>query len=192
MGNLLGSYLVKLRPRSNYLQLSQGRTVMVVGRDGFIHSGTREGLFVHQTRLLSHWAYRINGATPLPVALANVEQHNWLGYYIINAPGVPAGPTDQGSGDMDDSSEETLELRVSRFAGEGLHEDVELTNYTLQPIDFELEIEIEADFADHIEADSGKRWQHGHLKKEWRGEVARGQWEYAFHYTADHKYHHQD
>lgn len=192
MGNLLGSYLVKLRPRSDYLQLSQGRTVMVLARDGFIHKDTREGLYVHQTRMLSQWEYRINGVKPLPVALANVEQHNWLGYYIVNAPGVPAGPTDQGSGDMEDSSEETLELKIARFAGEGLHEDIGLTNYTLQPIDFELQIVLDADFADQIEADSGRRIQHGHLKREWRGEVAPGRWEYFFDYHAEHKYHHQD
>lgn len=187
-----GSYLVKLRPRSDFLQLSQGRTVMVMARNGLVHPGSREGLFVHQTRLISCWEYRINGVVPLPVALSNVEQHNWLGYYIVNAPGVPTGPNDEGSGDMEASSEETLELKVARFAGEGIHEDIDLTNYTLQPVEFDLEITLGSDFADHIEADSGHRKQHGKKTSRWRGEVSPGQWEYFVQYRAEHTYHHQD
>lgn len=192
MANQLGSYLVRLRPRPDYLQLSQSRTVMVMARDGFVHRDTREGLFVHQTRLLSLWEYRINGALPFPIALSNVEQHNWLGYYVVNAPGVPAGPTDEGSGVMEDVSEKTLELRISRAAGEGLHEDVDLTNYTLQSVQFDLQLAFDADFADHIEADSGRRQQNGQLQREWRGETRPGCWEFGFDYRAEHLYHKQD
>ena len=192
MANQRGSYLVSLRPRSDHLQVSQSRSVLVTGRDGFVHPNTREGLFVEQTRLLSHWEYRINGAAPFSVALSNVEQHNWLAYYIVNAPGVPAGPTDQGSGDMEASSEQTLELRISRSVGEGFHEDVDLTNYTLEHIDFKLELLLDADFADNIEADSGRRIQQGTLRREWLGEVSPGTWECLFDYSAEHVYHHQD
>ncbi len=165
---------------------------MVLGRDGFVHAGTREGLFVHQTRLLSSWEYRINGVKPFPVALSNVEQHNWLGYYIVSAPGVPQGPADHGSGNMEDSSEETLELKVARFAGDGIHEDIDLTNYTLQTIRFELEILVDADFADSIEADSCTRTQGGSMRWDWRGRVAPDRWHLLFDYRAENDYHHQD
>ncbi len=53
--------LVRLRPRAEAIYVSQGRTVLATGRAGFI-SGAADGLFVHETRLLSHYVYLINGA----------------------------------------------------------------------------------------------------------------------------------
>jgi glycogen debranching enzyme len=191
MGNTAGSYLVKLRPRSEHLQVSQGRTVLVMGRDGFVDPERHDGLFVHQTRLLSRYIWKVNDEDLLPVALSNVEQHNWLGYYIITAPGVKPGPPDEGSGEMEDRSEQTLEVLISRFAGEGVHEDLDLTNYTLEPVEFELHLDFDADFADHIEVDERKRLQKGTLHRQWLGEVSPGRWEFVFDYRARHHYSHQ-
>ena len=75
-------YLVRLRPRPDTLYVSQSRTVLATERAGFISDGAEHGLFVHQTRLLARYRYLIDGRRPRPVALSNVEQHTWLGYYI--------------------------------------------------------------------------------------------------------------
>lgn len=190
MSNYLGSYLVRLRPRNEHLQVSQGRTVLVTGRNGFIDPNDHAGLFVHQTRLLSRYQWRVNGELLRPVALSNVEQHTWLGYYIVAAPSV-AGFTDEGSGEMENASEETLEILISRFLGEGMHEDLDLTNFTLQPIEFDLELEFDADFAGSQEVDREKRKQKGTLHAQWKGEVAPGKWEFAFDYHAAHHYSHK-
>src|SRR5215471_12558043 len=186
--NQLGSYLVRLRPRGDHLQVSRGRTVLVTDRHGLVSGHPREGLFVHQARLLSRWEYRINGVSPMAVAVSSVQQHSWLGYYIAQAPGVSPGPPDEGSGEMVSMTEETLELRVSRFVGEGLHEDIDLVNYTLQTIAFDLEVLFDADFASPSELQRGKRLQHGELHGEWHGQVAPGRWEYSFDYHASHNY----
>src|SRR5215468_297808 len=190
--NQLGSYLVRLRPRAGNLQVSRGRTVLVTDRNGFVCGHGGEALFVHQARLLSRWEYHINGTSPVAVALSSVQKHSWLGYYILQAPGVDAGPPDEGSGGMVAMSEQTLEMKVSRFVGEGLHEDIDLTNYTLQPITLDLEVLFDADFVSPSELKNGKRLQRGELHSEWHGEVAPGCWEYSFDYRAKHAYHHQD
>src|SRR5215469_14176404 len=190
--NQLGSYLVRLRPRAGNLQVSRGRTVLVTDRDGVVRGQPSEGLFVHQARLLSRWEYHINGTSPVAVALSSVQQHSWLGYYILQAPGVDAGPPDEGSGGMVAMSEQTLEMKVSRFVGEGLHEDIELTNYALQPITLDLEVLFDADFASSTELRRGKRMQTGKLRGQWHEQVARGLWEYSFDYHAEHSYNHQD
>src|SRR5215471_2830679 len=190
--NQLGSYLVRLRPRSNYLQVSRSRSVLVTNREGLVCGQPREGLFVHQARLLSRWEYRINDISPLPVALSSVQQHSWLGYYITHAPGVDPGPPDEGSGEMVSMTEETLEMKISRFMGEGLHEDVDLVNYSLQNVSFDFEVLFDADFATPTELQRGKRQQQGKLHGEWRGQVAPGRWEYFFDYQASHRYDHQD
>ena len=81
-------YLVRLRPRDNTLYAARSRTVLATDRDGFVRGGADHGLFVHQTRMLSLYRYLIDGEPPRAVALSNVEQHTWLGYYIALPPGV--------------------------------------------------------------------------------------------------------
>ena len=180
--------LVRLRPRDNTLYSSQGRTVIATGRDGFIRGGADHGLIVHQTRLLSLHRYLINGDEPRPVALSNVEQHTWLGYYIALPPGA-GEERDYGSGQMEAVSQQTIELRLSRYVGDGLHEDVDLTNFTRRRTAFTLTLEADADFAD-IDETKGERRQEGELSREWRGDD-RGH-ELHFDYKAEHAFSNQE
>jgi hypothetical protein len=181
-------YLVRLRPRDDTRYVSQGRTVLATGRDGFVADGAEHGLFAYQTRLLSRYRYLIDGEEPRAVALSNVEQHSWLGYYLVAAPGVDAGPPDQGSGLMQAETEQSLELRVSRYVGAGVHEDLDLTNYTRQALSFLFEVEAEADFADQEET-VRERLQHGTIERAWRARG--GAWELSFDYKASHTYAHR-
>src|SRR5919108_3834694 len=91
--------LVRLRARPDTLYLSRSRAVLATGRDGFIRDGSAQGLFVHETRLLSRHTFLVNGKLPEPNALGNVEQHSWLGYYLLPVPGVVA-ERDSGSGQV--------------------------------------------------------------------------------------------
>ena len=143
--------LIRLRPRPDTLYVSQNRTVLATERDGFIDEGREQGLFVHQTRLLSRYRILINGKRPVPVALSNVEQHSWLGYYILLPPDLKAGKPDEGSGLLEEMTQNALEMRISRFVSDGIHEDIDLTNFTQQPTSFQLTLEVDADFADVAE-----------------------------------------
>ena len=87
---------------------------------------------------------------------------------------------------MDPVSEWTLELRLSRFVGNGFHEDVDLTNFTQERTQFRLELEVEADFADLVET-TRERKQNGTLNQEWR-QAGDGQWELAFDYRAENSF----
>ena len=182
-------YLVRLRPRARTLYVGQGRTVLATDRDGFIRGGADHGLIAYETRLLSRYGYLIDGDEPLPVALSNVEQHSWLGYYVVLPPGAEAGEPDRGSGQMEEYSERTLELRLSRYVGGGLHEDVDLTNFSRQRTTFTLTLEVDADFAD-IDETKGERRQSGETEVVWR-EAGGGAWELGFDYRAEHRYDHQ-
>jgi glycogen debranching enzyme len=177
---------IRLRPRDDTLHVSQNRTVFATERNGQIISGADHGLFVHETRVLSRYGYRINGEPPFPVALSNVESHSWLGYYIILPPGICVGPPDQGSGQMRQETEQTLELRVARFVGDGVHEDIDLTNYADQPTAFTFEIDIDADFADLVET-KRSRLQRGERTRLWSDE----DYELTFDYRAEHHYQNQ-
>jgi glycogen debranching enzyme len=104
---------------------------------------------------------------PLEVsALSNIDQHTWLGYYFRRVPGAPPREADTGSGQVPLATEETLELRVYRRVGEGLHEDLHLTNFSRHATHFTLKVSIEADFADYVET-GGNRQQRGHISTRW-------------------------
>lgn len=182
-------YLVRLRPRSRTLYVSQSRTVLATDLDGFIRGGPDHGLIVYETRLLSLYKYLINNEEPLSVALSNVNQHSWLGYYIMLPPGIKRGERDLGSGQMEEFTEQTLELRLSRYVGDGVHEDVELINFSQQPTAFTLSLEVDADFADIDETKGGRR-QYGEIKNSWL-ETEAGRGELNFDYRAEHAYDHQ-
>ena len=173
--------LIRLRPWPDILYVSEGRTVLATDRDGFFDGGSQRGLFVHQTRLVSRWRWLVDGRPWTPVALSNVDQGSWLGYYIVLAPGADPGEQDQGSGHMKADSEQTLELRLSRSAGDGLREEVDLANFSQKATRFTLAVEVGADFADLSETFEGeKRRQQGELRRSWRpGEL-------TFDYKAEH------
>ena len=179
--------LARLNPRPKTIYCSQGRAVLATNLDGLIGDFPRHGLFVGETRLLSRYRYFVDGKAPQTVAVSNVEQHSWLGYYISSAPGA-TWKQDTGSGEMEESSEETIELKVSRTVGLGIHEDLDFTNYTQRAVKFKFEVEVDADFADQAEA--FRRQQRGKLTRRWR-RISSRRGELIYDYHAVHRYSHQ-
>ena len=179
--------LAKIEPRPKTIYCSQGRVVLATDLDGLIGTYPRHGLFAYETRVLSRYRYYVNGCEPQRVVVSNVEQHSWLGYYITRPPGLE-WKEDTGSGEMEPQSEETLELRVSRTVGLGVHEDIDFTNFTQADTTFDFEIELDADFSD--QAETFKRKQHGKLTRRWRKLSARRA-ELSYDYLASHHYSHQ-
>jgi glycogen debranching enzyme len=181
---------IRLHPRFDTTYVSQNRTVMATDRTGLIPGRTDHGLYVHQTRLLSRYRYLINGHPPEPVVASNVSQHTWQGYYICFPPQLARPGIDLGSGHVRDFAQETLELRVSRTVGDGMHEDLHLVNWTQHRTRFRLEIEFEADFADHAEVMQRRRLQRGRTTRRWT-RVGEGVYELVIDYRADHAFDHQ-
>lgn len=179
-----GSWLVRLRPRSSTVYASQGRTVMATSPDGFILEDKDQGLWIYQTRMLSRYRWLVNGKPPVMAANSSLQQHSWLGYYIAS----PANVKDTGL-DETDPAQQTIELRLSRQIGPGLHEDVDVTNFSRFSTSVRLELEVESDFADPKEA-GGQRRQKGRLRTQWRSLMDRGA-ELTFDYRTTHRYDHQ-
>ena len=78
--------IARLQVRQDTLLVSQGDTVLATQRDGFIEPAEENGLFVHETRMLSLYRCRIGRQRPFPVALSSIRQDHWMGYYIVRAP----------------------------------------------------------------------------------------------------------
>ena len=174
---------LRVRPGANYV--SSGRTVLATDDDGLLLPKLDRGLFVDETRLLSRWAYTIEGKPPDPVSASNVSQNSWLGYFIAAAPDMPI---EKERDAISAAAQEAIELRISRFVGGGIHEDVDITNFARRPVKFAFEIELDADFADQSET-NGERQQRG--KQKWSWEDRGNAWELGTRYTAEHRFRHQ-
>ncbi|HEY1283859.1 MAG TPA: glycogen debranching N-terminal domain-containing protein [Steroidobacteraceae bacterium] len=179
--------LVRLRPSPQTLFVSEGRSVLATRTDGLLDAGAEQGLFVHETRVLSRYQYRINGRAPQAVALSNIEQHSWLGYYIAPAPGIAAAAASLVQPAQ--AAQHAIELRVSRFVGDGMHEDLDVTNFTQREVALRFTLDIDADFADQEET-RGRRHQHGRRSRHWRSGAEF--WELEWRYRASHRFSHQD
>jgi glycogen debranching enzyme len=155
--------LIRLRVREHAAYVSASDTVLATGTTGFIDGG-EEGLYVRQTRLLSRYRCFIGRRRPRPVTLSSVRQDSWMGYYVVPAPGVgEAEPDDLASA----AAQQALELRVSRWVGDGMREEYVLTNFTQEAVAFRLALDVDADFADTEEA-RAQRLQKGTTKRRWR------------------------
>jgi glycogen debranching enzyme len=164
--------LVRIRPLRERFVSSRGRCVLVTRADGaFAAEDAGCGLFFHQTRVLSRHRLTIDGEAPIPVALSAVAQSTWLGYYIRLAPGLEPGPADAGSGQVPAAAQRALELRIGRRLDRGLHEHLDLANFSGAATRFVLELELEADFADREEL-AGTRLQRGRTSRAWSEEGA--------------------
>jgi glycogen debranching enzyme len=176
---------IRIRPGSEAVHISRGRTVLGMDREGVIHpKSSREGLFVYQTRVLSRYRWLMNGQEPTLSAQSGVEQHSWLAYYFQAPPNCKQTPT----GDCN-PSQQTIELRVARVVGEGMHEDVQITNHTQIATSITLSLEVEADFVARDEIENGRK-QKGKLKRHWKKTEDR-EWHWEFQYSSEHRYDHQ-
>jgi glycogen debranching enzyme len=186
MFELPPQHLIRPRTRPDTLYLSQNRTVLATRRDGFINAGPDHGFFVQGTRLLSRYEYRFIGRPLFPSGLSNIEQHTWLGYYVAPAPGALDNYGTQGPGGA--TAQQTIELRLSRFVSDGLHEEVDITNFTEQSAHLTLALRVDADFADTAET-KGRRLQRGRIRRRWQASA--GGYALTFSYNAEHAYSHQ-
>lgn len=179
-------WLVRIKPRPQLNSVSQGRTVLTTDLDGWITSKAPEqGLWSYQTRMLSEYRWLIDRKPPTNCSNSNLQQYNWLGYYIAPLPNCKQTETHECN-----PTQQTLELRIYRTVGDGMHEEVELTNHTQIATEFDLALVVDADFADPKETHSHKRMQRGRKSVKWKSVQTGAELSYRYH--ARHAYRHQD
>ncbi|HXG76852.1 MAG TPA: glycogen debranching N-terminal domain-containing protein, partial [Gaiellaceae bacterium] len=94
------------------------------------------GFFAHDTRFLSRLVLRVDGARPLLLSSGRVA-HFSAAFFLRNA---------IGHGLPHDS----LSISRERFVGTGLQERIAVRNESMQRLEFDLTLELAADFADII------------------------------------------
>ncbi len=164
----------------------RGYSTLITDRAGMMTEGLH-GLYYYDMRLLSRYCFFVNGQIPWLVSLTNVEANSTHAYFVTSAdkdiPSLDRRFSPQGS--LDDRQ---VILRVARFVGQGMYEDVELTNYGTGQAQLALAWELDADFADQTILWSGKQEKHDfRVSSEWQAGVEQS--ELAF--TLEHSHLHR-
>jgi glycogen debranching enzyme len=176
--------LIELQPRSNTEYISQNRTVLTTDREGWITGDSDQGLWICQARTLSRYRWTVNGKPPQLSAFSSVNQNSSAGYYI-------APPQNWKQTETKDSNpaQQSIELRIVRGVGDGLHEDVWLTNHTQIKTVVDLTLEVDSDFASPSDLHDDEAVP-GEVTRRWQI-IGSNAWELHFDYKARHKYEHQ-
>ena len=117
----------------------------------------RKGLYFLDTRVVSNWAIYANGE-PWELLNGGPVTYHAARIFLTNR----AILTEDGA-----IPPRTVGLTISRWISGGLHEDLDITNNSMKPIRFQLEIAFRCDFADIFEVKSGKIVRRGQITTEW-------------------------
>ena len=115
------------------LRILEGATFCICDEVGDLHH-EGEGLFAQDTRFLSRFRLTINGKRPLLLSSGKIEYFS-AAFFMRNP---LAGGLDQ----------DVLSIRRERFVGEGMQDSFAVQNQGMEPIEFDLELEVATDFAD--------------------------------------------
>jgi glycogen debranching enzyme len=117
------------------LTILEGSTFCISDDRGDIATET-SGFFAWDTRFLSRLVLRIDGSPPLLLSSGRVH-HFAAAFYLRNASvnGIP---------------HDSLSISRERFVGTGMQERIVVRNECMKRLEFELSIELGADFADII------------------------------------------
>jgi glycogen debranching enzyme len=135
---------------------------MVTDLGGEIEADSEQGVFADDTRFVSYYAIFANGV-PWQRLNSAATSYYAARVYLTNA----AVATEVG-----DVPAGTLSLVISRAIGDGIHEDLDLANYGLLPVRFNLEIALRADFADLFEVKLGHVVRRGRIVTWWHEQRA--------------------
>ena len=145
------------------LIINQGKTVMVTEPSGEMRTETDCGVYASDTRYLSHLALFANGrpwnrltSTPVTFFAARI--------YLVN----PELVTEEGK-----VPEGSIGLAIWRAIEEGIHEDLDITNYGLDPVRFNFEISLRSDFADVFEVRTRALVRRGRIVTRWDASKSR-------------------
>jgi glycogen debranching enzyme len=115
------------------LTILEGSTFCVSDEGGDIAEPVM-GLFANDTRYLSRWVLTINGACPLVLSSDKVDYFS-AAFYLRNPIVGSLGPDE-------------ISVGRDRFVGDGMQEHIVVQNHAPRAVEFELALEIGADFAD--------------------------------------------
>src|SRR6267143_984861 len=139
------------------ISIHQGQTVLITEQDGQINWPSEKGLYFFDTRVVSSWIIYANGE-PWELLSGGAINYHASRIFLTNRSLL----TEDGT-----IPPRTLGLTVSRSISGGMHEDLDVTNNSMKPVRFQLEIALRCDFADIFEVKSGRIVRRGRIVTQW-------------------------
>ena len=139
------------------IAIHQGQTVLVTEQDGRISWPSDKGLYFLDTRIISSWSIYANGER-WELLSGGAVNYYAARIFLTNK----SVPTEEGT-----IPPRTLGLTISRSISGGVHEDLDITNNSMKPVRFQLEIALRCDFADIFEVRSGHIVRRGQITTQW-------------------------
>jgi glycogen debranching enzyme len=140
------------------ISIHHGQTVLITDPDGQINWPSARGLYFLDTRVVSSWTVYANGESwellnggPVTYYAARI--------YLTNR----SIATENGM-----IPPRALGFKIGRWIYGGMHEDLDITNNSMKPVKFQLEIAIRCDFADLFQVKSGTIIRRGRITTEWQ------------------------
>ena len=115
------------------LTILEGSTFCICDDRGDVH-GQTDGFFCEDTRHLSIFRLTVNGKPPLLLSSGKVEYFS-AAFYLRN-------PL---AGDL---PQDSLSIVRTRFVGDGMQDRVMIRNESMEPVSFDVGLEVASDFAD--------------------------------------------
>jgi glycogen debranching enzyme len=141
-------------PAENPLVLKHGRFFLLTNSHGDIappgHCSL--GLFENDTRILSHYKLRVAGGSPSLLSMQ--APHGYFGSIDLTT-------TDSEFGGNSWDPKNCVHINRELLVGDRLIERLTLTNYLPNPIEYWVELQLAADFADIFEIRGWKREKRG-------------------------------
>ena len=139
------------------ISIHHGQTVLISEQDGQIKWPSDKGLYFLDTRVVSSFAVYANGE-PWELLNGGAIDHYASRIFLTNR----ALLTEDGR-----IPQRTLGLTISRWISGGMHEDLDVTNDSMKPVKFQLEIALRCDFADIFEVKSEHIVRRGRITTDW-------------------------
>jgi glycogen debranching enzyme len=128
---------------SEAVTLVEGSSFCISGPSGDINAdGGTNGAFYQDTRVVSRWILRINGALREPLVAHRPDAYEAT---FVGRARWPDGRFDS-----------PLVVRQERHVGPGLQDDITLENYSSEDVDCEIELLVDADQADLFDVKGGR------------------------------------
>ena len=130
---------------------------LVCKPDATIVPDSAEGYFVADTRLVSNYRLTLSRIRPVLVNSSPVAPFSARFEFVNDRIATTRGQLDQGE----------VHLRVDRVIRSGIHEDYDLTNYSEDTVELDLEVRVEGDYADLFDVKSHHLVRRGALQTAW-------------------------
>ncbi len=117
------------------ITINEDTTFLITDELGNVPEGAELGLYHEDTRFLCQYRLTLDGQLPLPLAAQATDYY--VATHCLTNPALETVPRGQ------------LSIIRQRFVGQGMHEDLDITNYGDSAATFTLALRLDTDFA-HI------------------------------------------